>query len=68
MEEPGGLLSVGSHGVGHDWSYLAAAAACMYICVCVCSFPLWLITGFFVFIFIVIQMIYNVVSFRFTAK
>ena len=67
-EEPGGLPSMGSHGVRHDWSYLAAAAACMYICVCVCSFPLWLITGFFVFIFIVIQMIYNVVSFRFTAK
>ena len=26
-EEPGGLLSMGSHGVGHDWSHLAAAAA-----------------------------------------
>ena len=26
-EEPGGLLSMGSHGVGHDWSDLAAAAA-----------------------------------------
>ena len=25
--EPGGLLSVGSHRVGHDWSDLAAAAA-----------------------------------------
>ena len=25
--EPGGLLSVGSHRVGHNWSYLAAAAA-----------------------------------------
>ena len=25
-EEPGGLLSVGSHRVGHDWSDLAAAA------------------------------------------
>ena len=24
-EEPGGLLSMGSHGVGHDWSDLAAA-------------------------------------------
>ena len=24
--EPGGLLSMGSHGVGHDWSDLAAAA------------------------------------------
>ena len=26
-EEPGGLSSMGSHRVGHDWSYLAAAAA-----------------------------------------
>ena len=25
--EPGGLLSVGSHRVGHDWSDAAAAAA-----------------------------------------
>ena len=25
-EEPGGLLSMGLHGVGHDWSDLAAAA------------------------------------------
>jgi len=24
--EPGGLPSLGSHGIGHDWSYLAAAA------------------------------------------
>ena len=27
MEEPGGLPSVGSHRVGHDWNDLAAAAA-----------------------------------------
>ena len=27
MGEPGGLPSMGSHGVGHDWSNLAAAAA-----------------------------------------
>ena len=26
--EPGGLLSLGSHRVGHNWSNLAAAAAC----------------------------------------
>ena len=26
MVEPGGLLSMGSHRVGHDWSDLAAAA------------------------------------------
>ena len=29
MGEPGGLLSMGSHRVGHDWSDLAAAAACV---------------------------------------
>ena len=27
MGEPGGLLSMGSHRVGHDWSDAAAAAA-----------------------------------------
>ena len=27
MGEPGGLLSMGSHRVGHDWSDLAAAAS-----------------------------------------
>ena len=26
MEEPGGLLSMGSHRFGHNWSDLAAAA------------------------------------------
>ena len=26
-EEPGGLLSMGLHRIGHDWSDLAAAAA-----------------------------------------
>ena len=29
--EPGGLPSMGSHGVGHDWSDLAAAAAAISI-------------------------------------
>ena len=29
--EPSGLPSVGSHGVGHDWSDLAAAAAALLI-------------------------------------
>ena len=28
MGEPGGLPSMGSHKVGHDWNDLAAAAAC----------------------------------------
>ena len=27
LGEPGGLLSMGSHRVGHDWSFLAAATA-----------------------------------------
>ena len=31
-EEPGGLPSMGSHKVGHDWTDLAAAAAGMSIC------------------------------------
>ena len=30
-EEPGGLQSMGSHRVGHDWSDLAAAAARLVI-------------------------------------
>ena len=30
--EPGGLLSMGSHRVGHDWSDLAASAATYCIC------------------------------------
>ena len=35
--EPGGLPSMGSHRVGHDWSDLAAAAARIWcVCVCVC--------------------------------
>ena len=29
--EPGGLPSMGSHRVRHDWSYLAAAAAASYL-------------------------------------
>ena len=29
--EPGGLPSMGSHSVGHDWSDLAAAAAANYL-------------------------------------
>ena len=35
-EEPGGLLSVGSHRVRHDWSDLAAAAAAVFV-----SSPRW---------------------------
>ena len=33
--EPGGLPSMGSHRVGHDWSDLAAAAADTDRCVCI---------------------------------
>ena len=29
-EDPGGLPSMGSHRVGHDWSILAAAAAAVW--------------------------------------
>ena len=39
MGEPGGLLSMGSHRVGHNWSDLAAAAAAVLLangCFC-CS-------------------------------
>ena len=39
-EEPGGLLSVGSHRVRHNWSDLAAAAAyCYCLLVIVTSIP-----------------------------
>ena len=31
MAEPGGLPSIGSHRVGHDWSDLAAAAAAAHV-------------------------------------
>ena len=31
MGEPGGLLSMGSHRVGHDWSDLSVAAAVPYV-------------------------------------
>ena len=42
--EPGGLLSMGSHKIGHDWSDLAAAAAAAaVICVSVSLFlPIFL--------------------------
>ena len=33
MGEPGGLLTMGSHRVGHDWSNLAAAATVHLICI-----------------------------------
>ena len=31
-EEPGGLRSMGSHRVGHDWTTNTFAYACMYVC------------------------------------
>ena len=37
--EPGGLLSMGSHRVGHDWSDLAAAAAAAVMSSVTCSLP-----------------------------
>ena len=42
--EPGGLPSVGSHSVGHDWSDLAAAAAATSGCLAwltVCRWKIW---------------------------
>ena len=42
--EPGGLPSMGSHRVGHDWSNLAAAAAYIHkSCYCPKLLILWLI-------------------------
>ena len=34
MREPGGLPSMGSHRVGHNWSDLAVAAICLYLPKC----------------------------------
>ena len=31
-EEPGGLQSIGSHRIGHDWSDLACTHICTYVC------------------------------------
>ena len=43
--EPGGLLSLGSHRVGHDWSDLAAAAAfsCINTICCKDCFLHWMV-------------------------
>ena len=47
MEDPGGLPSMGSHRVGHDWSNLAAAAAAegiyrkIFLIRLVCIWPNW---------------------------
>ena len=43
MREPGGLQSMGSHRVGHDWSNLAAAAATAFFMIQL-SYP-HMITG-----------------------
>ena len=37
--EPGGLPSMGSHRVGHDWSDLAAAAAAAAVYICQSQSP-----------------------------
>ena len=45
--EPGGLLSMGLHRVGHDWIDLAAAAACpptplaLWTCILYSRYPSW---------------------------
>ena len=48
MEEPGGLPSMGSHRVGHDWSNLAAAAARWYLVVVLICIP-WCSLTFSIF-------------------
>ena len=42
MGEPGGLPSMGSHRVGHEWSNLAAAAAAVLGNRMVTNFPSYL--------------------------
>ena len=41
MGKPGGLLSMGSHRVGHNWSNLAAAAAAQLL-----GCLLWLLSSY----------------------
>ena len=53
MGEPGGLPSMGSHRVGHDWSNLAAAAAAAAHCLVM--FSLSVFTFFMYFFMIYIQ-------------
>ena len=51
-EEPGGLPSMGSHGVRHDWSDLTAAAAntiCINIYICISVEEN---NGYFIFLYI----------------
>ena len=38
-EEPGGLQSIGSHGVGHDWSSLARMRTLIYLVTTLCKVP-----------------------------
>ena len=46
-EEPGGLPSVGSHRVRHDWRDLAAAAVVIWSCQWLCEADTNIIFGFF---------------------
>ena len=46
MGESGGLLAMGSHRVGHDWSDLAAVAAAAGLLACYPLTSLLLITKF----------------------
>ena len=45
MGKPGGLPSMGSHRVGHDWSDLAAAAAAGLVCLELIGFKCGLIVS-----------------------
>ena len=53
-EEPGGLPSLGSHRVGHDWSDLAVTAAAL--------FPEWLGTSYFISLSLLLCKIGNVLD------
>ena len=58
MAEPGGLLSMGSHRVGHDWSDLAATAAAPILQ----GFAI--VTGLFWFVLFGLVLFYNYLDIR----
>ena len=54
LENPGGLLSIGSHRVGHNWGHLACMHACMHIVHGVAKSWTWL-SDFHIFIFLLMS-------------
>ena len=60
--EPGGLPSMGSHRVGHDWSDLAAAAALLISSLISCGFGAGVMSSsVFIFVAYVFFMVLGVV-------